>query len=100
VAQRQLYQKKRDMVDRTFHGIRKLYGGEGAFYWMLELSQQDLNGASDEEWVMDTMNRNLVITLPGSAFGSQCNGLIRLSYGAKEQDLSAALEILLQRLKR
>lgn len=93
-AQKDLYSKKRDMVHEVFDSLRPLYGGEGAFYWMLELNDDDLDGKSDEKWVMNTMFEDLVITLPGSAFGTQASGLIRISYGAKTDDLQRALQIL------
>jgi aminotransferase len=89
--QASLYKQKRDMVERYLSGLRPLYGGEGAFYWVMQLNDEDLRGGSDEDWVIRTMTEHLVTTTPGSAFGEQCNGYARISYGPKMEQLELGL---------
>lgn len=79
--QQALYQKKRDIVYNTLKDVRQLYGGEGAFYWLFKLTSADLNGSTDHEWVMRLLHEHKIITVPGSAFGEQSNGYVRISYG-------------------
>jgi aspartate/methionine/tyrosine aminotransferase len=86
-----LYKKKRDMVEQYLSDVRPLYGGEGAFYWVMRLNEADLRGGSDEDWVIRTMTEHLVTTTPGSAFGQQCNGYARISYGPKMEQLEMGL---------
>lgn len=92
--QNRLYRSKRDLVHRYLGDKRKLYGGEGAFYWVMKLTESDLSGGSDEDWVMRVMTEHLVTTTPGSAFGSQCNGFARISYGPKMDLLEEGLKRL------
>jgi aspartate/methionine/tyrosine aminotransferase len=92
--QNALYRKKRDMVEAYLGKKRALYGGEGAFYWVMKLTEEDLRGGSDEDWVMRTMMDHLVTTTPGSAFGEQVNGYARISYGPKMEELERGLSKL------
>ena len=94
VYQNGLYRQKRDLVHHYLHEKRALYGGEGAFYWVMKLSEQDLSGGTDEDWVIRTMTEHLVTTTPGSAFGNQCNGYARISYGPKMEQLEEGLKRL------
>jgi aspartate/methionine/tyrosine aminotransferase len=94
IYQNGLYRKKRDLVHQYLHDKRALYGGEGAFYWVMKLTEQDLSGGTDEDWVMRTMTEHLVTTTPGSAFGTQCDGYARISYGPKMEQLEEGLQRL------
>jgi aspartate aminotransferase len=94
IYQNGLYRNKRDLVHQYLHEKRSLYGGEGAFYWVMKLTEQDLSGATDEDWVMRTMTEHLVTTTPGSAFGKQCDGYARISYGPKMEQLEEGLQRL------
>lgn len=108
VYQNKLYHHKRDLVAQYLHGVRPLFGGEGAFYWVLQLTESDRAWArslqidgfdlaaapDDEKWVLKTMNDHLVTTTPGSAFGNQTDGFIRISYGPKLEQLEEGLQRL------
>jgi aspartate/methionine/tyrosine aminotransferase len=96
--QRALYARKRAMVFEALDSVRPLYGGEGAFYVMLELSDADLKNGNDEAWVMEVMQRALVTTTPGSAFGKMSDGMIRISCGPKIASLAIGLERLRRQL--
>lgn len=88
------YHKKRDDVFAALDGIRPLYGGEGAFYVLFKLNETDLAGKTDLDWVYRVMETTKVVTIPGSAFGQQTNGFIRISYGALPADLHRGLDLL------
>lgn len=92
--QNRLYATKRDMVERILSGHRQLYGGEGAFYWVVKLQDADLESGTDEDWVYRVMYDHKVMTVPGSAFGNQTNGFIRISYGPKSDELERGLQVL------
>lgn len=97
--QHDLYRKKRDLVYEKLSPYRELYGGEGAFYWLMKLSEHDLTGGDDESWVLKVMAGQKVTTIPGSAFGKQSDGYVRLSYGPKLSDLEEGLNRLVKVLK-
>jgi aspartate/methionine/tyrosine aminotransferase len=99
VAQKSMYKRKRDMVFEALNGIRPLYGGEGAFYWLVELTAVDLNGGSDDDWVVRTLMEDKIMTTPGSIFGSNTDGMIRISYGPTFDVLADGLTRLKQILQ-
>jgi aspartate/methionine/tyrosine aminotransferase len=88
------YAAKRKTVFDVLSGVRPLYGGEGAFYVMMELNAADLNGNNDDVWVSRMMHEAGVVTTPGSAFGTTTDGMIRLSCGPKEPALLDGLNRL------
>lgn len=92
IEQQALYSKKRDLVHDALSDLRQLYGGEGAFYWLFKLNQEDLaRYGSDHEWVLRVLNEHKVITIPGSAFGRQSTGYVRISYGPVMDQLEEGL---------
>lgn len=98
--QQVLYQRKRDMVFNSLGGTRQLYGGEGAFYWLFKLHDTDLNGSTDHEWVLKLLHEHKIITVPGSAFGEQSAGFVRISYGPVLDQLEIGLTKLKDILKQ
>lgn len=95
VEQQSLYVKKRDLVKSTLSELRQLYGGEGAFYWLFKLNTLDMaRDGSDHNWVLRVLNEHKVITIPGSAFGRQSDGYVRISYGPVMSQLEEGLSIL------
>lgn len=95
--QKALYHKKSRMVYDYLSPYRNLFGGEGAFYWLVKLEEdKDLNArfSSDEEWVWHLLKEHKIITVPGSAFGDQTSGYVRISYGPKLDELEAGLKRL------
>jgi len=98
--QNALYKEKRDLVEAYLGGKRELFGGEGAFYWVFRLTDADLGQGTDEDWVMRAMMENLVMTTPGSAFGNQTNGFVRISYGPVKEELVRGLSVLQQMLDK
>lgn len=91
IYQNGLYKRKRDLVYNTLSDELNLLGGEGAFYWMIDVNKWTQNGKTDEDICWDMMDKARVTTAPGSAFGSQTNGYLRLSYGPEEETLKSGL---------
>ena len=94
VEQQELYRKKRDLVHEALASLRPLYGGEGAFYWLFKLTDEDLEGKTDLDWVQKVVKEHQLLTIPGSAFGQQSTGYIRISYGPRLPQLQEGLERL------
>jgi len=83
--QNNLYREKRDLIREQLSPHFKLYGGEGAFYWLIEPFTTAIE--DDEKLAYDLMLNGKVTTVPGSAFGEQSAGMIRLSYGPSKEKL-------------
>lgn len=93
-AQSLLYRKKRKRVFDILSDKRALYGGESAFYVMMELSADEKLDMTDEAWVMNTMMQHGVVTTPGSAFGISTGNMVRISCGPVMDELERGLQIL------
>lgn len=99
-TQRALYKEKRDIVRLQLGGLRTLAGGEGAFYFLMKLLEDDLKKEStDEKWVLRAMKEARVTTTPGSAFGKESSGWIRISFGPRKAQLKEGLERLVNFLQ-
>ena len=74
---REELRRRRDVMARAIDRELRLpyVSGEGAFYIMLNVSQF----GSSEDVAMRLLEER-VITVPGSAFGSEAEGYLRLSY--------------------
>lgn len=113
--QKTLYKSKRDLVKHKLGNLLELKGGEGAFYWLAKLPDHFLQKAAsfdnaifrtlpempeklDELWVWKLLLENGIITVPGSAFGYQSSGYIRISYGPQIEELDRGLSKLAELL--
>lgn len=92
--QNDLYRSKRDLMQGLLEPHFNLYGGEGSFYWLIEPKKQAWS--DDEQKAKELMKTHKVTTVPGSAFGTQAKGTIRLSYGPNMQQLTKGCERLIQ----
>lgn len=95
--QKSLYHEKSQLVHRYLSPHRDLFGGEGAFYWLIKLDarKDTVKGTEDDEkWVWNLLREHKIISVPGSAFGEQTKGYVRISYGPKMEELKAGLERL------
>ncbi|MBI4751339.1 MAG: aminotransferase class I/II-fold pyridoxal phosphate-dependent enzyme [Acidobacteria bacterium] len=69
--------------------------GQGAFYGLV-----DVSALGDDVQVAVELLKECVITVPGSAFGTQSTGFLRLSFGGQPQNLREGLSRLKQGLAR
>ncbi|WP_338739518.1 pyridoxal phosphate-dependent aminotransferase [Haloplanus salilacus] len=87
VEMRDAFRERRDMLVDLFadHGI-DVPVGDGAFYMMLPVDQDD------QAWCEGAIEEAHVATVPGSAFGTP--GYARLSYAASKERLREGVERL------
>ncbi|MFC6836166.1 pyridoxal phosphate-dependent aminotransferase [Halomarina ordinaria] len=86
-SMREAFRERRDLLVDLFadHGV-DVPVGEGAFYVMLPVDDDDAG------WCEDALSEAHVATVPGSAFGTP--GYARLSYAASEERLREGVERL------
>ncbi len=93
---RQIFRARRDHLLRLFDehfGVRAVVP-EGAFYAMLPIG----NFGTSMNVAEAALERG-VITVPGSAFGSESEGFLRVSFCAEEEVLSEGVRLLREALK-
>ncbi len=69
---------------------------QGALYLMVKIPEALMANSSSEDIAKDLVRRQDVITIPGSAFGSQGEGYLRISFAGEERTIVEGI----QRLKR
>jgi aspartate/methionine/tyrosine aminotransferase len=67
---------------------------QGSFYFLLDISRF---GNSME--VAERLLQAGVITIPGAAFGKNCEGYLRLSCSASEEDIEAGIAVIARTLR-
>lgn len=81
---RAVYQKRRDLIVDLFKTELGLtaFVPEGAFYTML-----DVRHLGEEMEIVEKFLQAKVVTIPGSAFGSEAEGYLRISFCANEEKI-------------
>jgi aspartate aminotransferase len=83
------YRKKHDFLLENLRRLGiEVYGAQGAFYAFFKAP----NDLTDLEFVDRATNHDLIL-VPGRAF-SRLHGFVRLSYGAKMEDLQRGIKAL------
>ncbi|MDP3388268.1 MAG: pyridoxal phosphate-dependent aminotransferase [Eubacteriales bacterium] len=87
---RQTYEKRRDLL---FDGINQIKGlhcikPQGAFYAFVNIQHFE---KSSYEFAIELLEKANVAVVPGSAFGSNGEGFIRLSYATSESNIEEGL---------
>jgi len=87
---RAAYGRRRELVIRLSHELEcekvKVIPPQGAFYFFLDLRELKMPSVEMCEKILDEVGVGLV---PGSAFGSQGEGFIRMSIAASDEDVEA-----------
>lgn len=90
-----VFQKRRDML---CDGINEIDGfsvqkPEGAFYAFIDCTKimEEKNIETAEELSLQLLHTAHIAVVPGSAFGSQYNNFIRLSFAAEESALTECI---------
>jgi len=87
---RQYYDRNRHLI---VEGLNKIKGFEclmpkGAFYVFPNITGFNMSSAETAEYILDKAH---VVTSPGSAFGPDGEGYIRICYASKYEDLQESL---------
>ncbi|MDD7348016.1 MAG: pyridoxal phosphate-dependent aminotransferase [Clostridiales bacterium] len=89
------FKKRRDML---YEGLKNCeliepIKPKGAFYMMVNIRRTGLNGNQFSEMLLD--NKGIAVT-PGGAFGKGGDDFIRMSYGCSREDISYALDKVIE----
>ncbi|MDR0847355.1 MAG: aminotransferase class I/II-fold pyridoxal phosphate-dependent enzyme [Lactobacillales bacterium] len=92
------YQKRRDLVAEKMGAMGfEIAKPDGAFYIFAKIPAE-LNQNS-VEFVLELAEGSKVALIPGSAFGENGEGYVRLSYAASYEDLAEAMRRMAEYLK-
>lgn len=89
------YNERRNVLAKGLNEIQGLscYAAEGTFYAFVNIKE---TGMSAEELSMYLLEEYKVVTVPGTAFGKQGEGYIRLSFATSLEDIKEGIK----RIKR
>lgn len=87
------YKRRRDLVVARLNNMNGVhcFNPKGAFYVFPNIKSF---GKTSEEIAIDILNTTQVITTPGSAFGEQGEGFLRLTFAQSIENLEEALDRL------
>lgn len=90
-AMRKEYQRRKDYVVKALNAIDGIScnNPQGAFYIFVNIKELGKTSMEVAEYLLDTAK---VAMVPGSAFGSEGEGYIRLSYACSYEDLVEACD--------
>lgn len=85
------YSERRNVLTKGLNEIRGLscYAPEGTFYAFVNIKD---TGVTSEELSMYLLEKCKVVTVPGTAFGTQGEGYIRLSFATSLEDIKEGIE--------
>ena len=95
------YARRRDLVIRLSHELEsekvKVIPPQGAFYFFLDLRALKMSSVEMCEKILDEVGVGLV---PGSAFGEQGEGFIRMTIAASDEDVEAGFRKIVEWAER
>ena len=95
------YSRRRDLVLRLSHQLEsekvKVIPPQGAFYFFLDLRALNMSSVEMCEKILDEVGVGLV---PGSAFGEQGEGFIRMTIAASDADVEAGFRKIVEWAER
>jgi aspartate/methionine/tyrosine aminotransferase len=98
---RAAYSRRRDVVLRIARELEsdrlKVLPPQGAFYFFLDLRALNMSSVEMCERILDEEGVGLV---PGSAFGEQGEGFIRMTIAASDEDVEAGFRKIIQWAER
>lgn len=96
-AMRAAYSRRRELVLRLSHQLEsekvKVIPPQGAFYFFLDLRSLNMSSVEMCEKILDEAGVGLV---PGSAFGEQGEGFIRMTIAASDEDVEAGFRKIVE----
>ena len=98
---RAAYGRRRELVMRLSHELEsekvKVIPPKGAFYFFLDLRALNMSSFEMCEKLLDEMGVGLI---PGSAFGEQGEGFIRMTIAASDEDVEAGFRKIVEWAER
>ena len=98
---RAAYGRRRELVLRLSHELEsekvKVIPPQGAFYFFLDLRALKMSSVEMCEKILDEVGVGLV---PGSAFGEQGEGFIRMTIAASDEDVEAGFRKIVEWAER
>ncbi len=95
------YARRRDLVIRLSHELEcekvKVIPPQGAFYFFLDLRALKMSSVEMCENILDEVGVGLV---PGSAFGEEGEGFIRMTIAASDEDVEAGFRKIVEWAER
>jgi aspartate/methionine/tyrosine aminotransferase len=95
------YARRRDLVLRLSHELEsekvKVIPPQGAFYFFLDLRALKMSSVEMCEKILDEVGVGLV---PGSAFGEEGEGFIRMTIAASDEDVEAGFRKIMEWAER
>jgi aspartate/methionine/tyrosine aminotransferase len=95
------YARRRDLVIRLSHELEsekvKVIPPQGAFYFFLDLRALKMSSIEMCEKILEEVGVGLV---PGSAFGEQGEGFIRMTIAASDEDVEAGFRKIVEWAER
>lgn len=87
----ELYRKRRDIILEELSGIEGItcHKPKGSFYVFPNIKAL---GISSDALANELLEKAGVVTVPGSAFGNQGEGYLRMSYANSEENLKEAMK--------
>ncbi len=100
-SMRAAYGRRRELVIRLSHELEsekvKVIPPQGAFYFFLDLRPLKISSVEMCEKILDEVGVGLV---PGSAFGKQGEGFIRMTIAASDEDVEAGFRKIVEWAER
>lgn len=100
-SMRAAYARRRELVLRLSHELEcekvKVLPPQGAFYFFLDLRALNLSSVEMCERILEDVGVGLV---PGSAFGGQGEGFIRMTIAASDEDVEAGFRKIVEWAER
>ncbi|MBK8781174.1 MAG: aminotransferase class I/II-fold pyridoxal phosphate-dependent enzyme [Anaerolineales bacterium] len=95
------YARRRELVIRLSHELEcekvKVVPPQGAFYFFLDLRALKMSSVEMCEKILDEVGVGLV---PGSAFGEEGEGFIRMTIAASDEDVEAGFRKIVEWAER
>jgi aspartate aminotransferase len=97
---REVYAERRRLVLKYLNDMPHLqpFKPKGAFYvWVKIDPELDMSSEDFANWLLDNAR---VVVIPGTAFGKQGEGWLRISYATKKDKLIEAMERMREALSK
>ena len=94
---RTIFARRRQLLNENLTSYKAHFvPAQGAFYTMIDVRPLLKSGGNDTEFCERMLQEKGLVFVPGSAFGKQSEGWVRLSFAVPDQVLDEALDLLFE----